>query len=102
MTPILVGPILAHRGYFAWAYTTSDGRLRRSRLFMEKSAGRTARRLHANHQARSGFVVVMSDDEIDFAMLIREHRIALPAPHRVADAPPCPALPRSCIRRWPS
>jgi hypothetical protein len=99
MTPILVGPILAHRGYFAWAYTTSDGCLRRSRLFMEKSAGHAARRLHANHQTRSGFVVVMSDDEINFALLLCEHRIVLPAPRRTADAPPFPALPRTCIGR---
>lgn len=99
MTPLLVGPILAHRGYFAWAYTTSDGRLRRSRLFMEKSAGQTARRLHANRQARSGFVVVMSDNEVDFARLLCEHRIALPALRRAADAPPCPALPRTRIGR---
>jgi hypothetical protein len=80
MTPILVGPIMPHRGYYAWPYTTPEGRLRRSRRYLDKRAADRARGLQAEGQVRAGLQVLVSDDEVGLARLIATHGIALPAP----------------------
>lgn len=78
MTPILVGPIMPHRGYFAWPYTSADGRLRRSRRFIDRSAAAIARGLQTDQHCRAGREVLIAEDEITLARHIVRYRIALP------------------------
>jgi len=78
MIPILVGPIMPHRGYFAWPYTSADGRLRRSRRFIDRSAAAIARGLLADRHHRAGREVLVAEDEVTLARHIARYRIALP------------------------
>lgn len=67
MTPILVGPILPHRGYYAWPFTTPDGELRRSRRYLERSTASIARRLLVDRHSSAGDQVLVAEDELTLA-----------------------------------
>ena len=67
MTPILVGPIMPHRGYYAWPFTTAAGELRRSRRYLERNAAKIARGQLVDRHNSAGDQVILAEDELTLA-----------------------------------
>jgi len=71
---------MPHRGYYAWPFTTANGKLRRSRRYLERNAASIARRLLVDQHSSAGDHVLVAEDELTLArQMLRLGLAACPA-----------------------